>query len=220
MKGDLAALVFAALGIALSPLPFLLAVALLGASRSTQAATAFVTGEALAVGTITAAAVFLVPAEEGAGSALGMSLATIEIVIGAALALLLVVHARRSRARRTPEWWSRLGRVGLRTAFGGGLAMVVLNPKNLALTLGGAAAILELGESAGTRAVTALAFTASAVSLLVAVLAAATAFPERAGTVLDRVQAFLLAHERGLVTVLLGTLATFYLARGVLGVVG
>lgn len=220
MKGDLAALVFASLGIALSPLPFLLAVALLGASRSTQAATAFVTGEALAVGTITAAAVFLVPAEEGAGSALGMSLATIEIVIGAALALLLVVHARRSRARRTPEWWSRLGRVGLRTAFGGGLAMVVLNPKNLALTLGGAAAILELGESAGTRAVTAVAFTASAVSLLVAVLAAATAFPERAGTVLDRVQTFLLAHERRLVTVLLGTLATFYLARGVLGVVG
>ena len=217
MNADLAALVLAALGIALSPAPFLLAVALLGASKSARTATAFVTGEALALGAVTASAVFLARAEEGSEDDLGSSLAAVEIAVGAILALLLLVHARRSRERRSPEWWSRLGRVGVRGAFGGGLAMVVVNPKNFALALGGATAILELWSSTGAQAASVVAFTAVAVSLLLALIVLATIFPERAEMLFDRAQGFVLDHERGLVAVLLGTLAVFFLARGVAG---
>ena len=95
--------------------------------------------------------------------------------------------------------------------------MVVLNPKNLALTLAGAASIVQLGYSAGGQAVSVAAFTAVAVSLLVGVLVLASVFPERSGELLGRAQAAVFARERVLVAAVLAALGAFFLLRGLLG---
>jgi len=216
MSGDLGALAFAALGIALSPLPFVLAVALLGTGSSPRTAAAFVTGQALAVGTVSAAAVFLVPVDEETDDSLGTSLGLVELTVGVLIALLRVAHLRRSSSARSAGWWSRLARVGPRAAFGGGLAMVVVNPKNLALTLAGAAAIIQLSSSTRVQAAGVVTFATLAVAVLLLVVLSVMAFPQRSRTILDRVHGFVLDHERTLVTILLGAVATFFVARGAL----
>lgn len=221
MTGDLSAFTAAALGIALSPLPFLLEVALLGSSRPTRNAIAFISGEAFAVAVIAAFAVVLVSDGEGTAGRLERPLSGLELVVGALFAVLLVVHLRRRRRDDLPPRWSTvLDRVGPRGAFAGGLAMVVVNPKNLALTLAGAASIAQLGYSAGGRAASVAGFTAVAVSFLVGVLVLVAAFPERSGELLGRMQAAVYASERVLVGAVLGVLAVFFLLRGSLGTLG
>jgi hypothetical protein len=95
--------------------------------------------------------------------------------------------------------------------------MVAVNPKNLALTLAGAAAIAQLGYSAGGQAASVIGFTAIAVSLLVGLLLLASAFPHQAAVLLGRAQAAVFARERVLVAVILSALAVFFLLRGALG---
>ena len=214
--GDLGSLTLPALGLALSPLPLLLAVALVGPGGVTQRAVAFVGGEALAVAVVTAVAVFLLPVGDGHNGALGSSLAALELTIGGVLALLLVVHLRSARAGRASHWSELLDRLGPKGAFGSGLAMVVANPKNVALSLAGAAAILERTSSGGGELVGVTVFTLLGVSALVALLVLVGAFPARTGRLLRRLQAFLVEHERALVTVLLGVLATYFVSRGLL----
>jgi threonine/homoserine/homoserine lactone efflux protein len=220
MGGDLSAFTVAALGIALSPLPFLLQVALLGTSRPARNALAFISGEAFAVAAV--AAVAVVVASDGGSSSepLGRQLSVLEVVVGLLFAALLVVHLRRPSREQPPRWSTFLDRVGPRGAFAGGLAMVVLNPKNLALTLAGAASIAQLGYSAGGQAASVAGFTAVAVSVLVGLLLAALVFPERSSALLVRAHAVVLARERVLVAVVLGALAAFFLLRGLLGTLG
>jgi hypothetical protein len=216
MSGDLSALTAAALGIALSPLPFVLAVALLGTSRPVPNAFAFVSGEALAVASIAGAVVFLA-ADDGSTGSLERKLSVLEVIVGIALGVLLVVHLRRPpRPAGPPRWSTLLDRVGPRAAFAGGLAMVAINPKNLALTLAGSASIVQLGYSTGGQAASVLMFSAVAVSALLLLLALTAAFPARSASLLARSQSLVYSHERVLVGVLLGVLATFFLLRGLL----
>lgn len=215
MSGELSAFAAAGIGIALSPVPFLFAIALLGSSRPVGNAVAFITGEASAVAGVATLAVVLTA--EGGGS-LESALSVLEILVGIALAALLVVHLRRPRRDEgRPRWSTLLDQVGPRGAFAGGAAMVAVNPKNLALTLAGAASIVQLGYSAGGQAASVVAFTAVAVSALLALLALVAAFPRRSTALLGRAQASVFAHERALVGALLGALALFFLSRGLVG---
>ena len=218
MTGDLSAFTAAALGIAVSPMPVLFQIALLGTSRPARNAVAFISGEALAVAAIAALAVALVSDDEGAGGPLERPLSALEIVVGALFLALLMVHLRRPRRdEERPRWSTVLDRVGPRGAFAGGLAMVVLNPKNLALTLAGAASIAQLGYSAGGQAASVAGFTAVAVSFLAALLLAAVVFPERSAALLARAQRAVFERERAIVAVVLGVLGVFFLLRGLLG---
>jgi Sap, sulfolipid-1-addressing protein len=215
VSDDLGALA-AAIGIGLSPLPFVLAIALLGSSRPIGNALAFVSGEALAVGGIATLAVVLAAGETGGSFETLVS--TLEIVVGACLAALLVVHLRRRPLKDgAPAWSSFLDTVGPRTAFAGGVAMIAVNPKNLALTLAGAASIVQLGYSAGGQAASVLTFTVVAVSALLVLLGVAVALPTTSAAALRRAETFVFAHERVLVGALLGALAAFFLLRGVSG---
>jgi threonine/homoserine/homoserine lactone efflux protein len=216
MSGDLSALTAAALGIALSPVPFVLVVALLGSTRPVPNAVAFVSGEALAVACIVGAVVF-VTADDGTVAPLEGKLNVLEVVVGVALGVLLVVHLRRPpRADGPPRWSTLLDRVGPRGAFAGGLAMVAINPKNLALTLAGSASIVQLGYSTSGQAASVLTFSGVAVSALLLLLALTAAFPARSASLLARSQSVVYSHERALVGILLGALAAFFLLRGLL----
>jgi Sap, sulfolipid-1-addressing protein len=218
VSGDLGALAAAGLGIALSPLPLLFAFALLGTSRPLGNAVAFVAGEALAVGGIATAAVFFASDPTRPRDSVAGTLRALEIVIGLGLAALLVLHLSRPRRHEgLPRWSALLDGVGPGGAFAGGLAMVALNPKNLALTLAGAASIVQLGYSVNGRAAGVIVFTTGAVSLLSILIALSAALPHRSTELVGRAHSFVLVHERVLVACLLGALAAFFLLRGLLG---
>jgi len=71
--GELSAAIVASVGIALSPLPLVLAVALVGPDGLVTRATTFVSGEALAVGAVCAAAVFVLQSDEAMPACQGQS---------------------------------------------------------------------------------------------------------------------------------------------------
>ena len=205
----------AAIGIALSPLPLLFGIALLGADGMIARTVAFASGEAVAIAVV--AVVGILVLERGDDGDV-QGLPVLEVAIGVLLAVLLVVHVRRARSTAAPRWQAFLDRIGTGKAFVGGLAMVAVNPKNLALTIAGAAAILQLDYPLGGELAGVLTFTAVSISALLALVVLVAAFPQRAARVLDRVHFFASAHERVLGTVLLAILASFFLLRGLAGV--
>jgi threonine/homoserine/homoserine lactone efflux protein len=209
----------AALGIAVSPLPALAVAALLGSSGALRAASAFVAGEALAVGAV-AALVVLLAAGSLEGS-LDSTLALVQLAIAAILVLLLIAHRRASqRESASGRVLATLDSVSAPVAFLSGVAMVAVNPKNLALALAGGAAILQLDQTGAASIATLLVFTAVAVSLLVAELLAYALSPRRATDVLNRGRELTLRHERVVVTVVLLALAVLLFTRGLLDLLG
>ena len=182
-EADLGTASAAAFGIAVSPLPALAVAALLGSSGSLRAASAFVAGEALAVGAIVA--VVVVVAAGSLEDSLDSTLAVMQLGIAALLALLLVAHSRRARDKpASTRVLAALDGVGPRVAFVSGAAMVVVNPKNLALALAGGAAILELDQTGGLNVVTVVVFTAVTVSLLIAEVVAYALTPHASARLL------------------------------------
>jgi Sap, sulfolipid-1-addressing protein len=214
MGGHLSSVTLAAIGIALSPLPFLLALALVGPDGVLIRAAAFVGGEALAVGAVCAAAVFALRRQDMDGGVMPSAVGLLELAIGCFVALLLGAHLKRTGREGAPRWHAVIDSVDAGKAFAAGAAMIVVNPKNLALTLVGATAILEFGSSTRGQVTGVLTFTAASVSVLAALLVLARAFPRRARSVLDHLRSFTVEHERLLVAVLLGVLAAFFLVRG------
>jgi threonine/homoserine/homoserine lactone efflux protein len=205
----------AALGIAISPIPLLAVAALLGSAGTTRTALAFVAGEALAVGAI--AAIVVVVAARTLEGSLDSSLAFMQLGVAAALVLLLVLHLRMSEDETaSTRVLAAIDGVRPRVALLSGAAMVGVNPKNLALTLAGAAAILELDQSGGRQAMALVGFTVIAVSLLVLVVTAYALAPARAAALLARGRTFTLRHERIVVNGVLLALALLFFTRGLL----
>jgi len=205
----------AALGIAVSPIPALAVAALLGSTGNVRVATAFVAGEALAVGAITALVVVL-----AAGSlerSADFPLAVVQLGIGILLVLLLIAHARATRDEpASARVLAALDGVRAPVAFFSGAAMVAVNPKNLALALAGGAAILEMDQTGSVAAAAVFAFAAVSVSVLVAEIAGYALSPTRGARLLARGRDVTLRHERVVVNVVLLGLAALFVTRGLL----
>lgn len=210
----------AALGIALSPLPLLAVAALLGSPGTTRTATAFVAGETVTIAAIAATVVAVTTRQLDAGT-LDPTFAVLQLAVAAVLAALLVVHAlRRESPARAARLLDALDGVRPAVAFGAGVLLVALNPKNLALTLAGAAAIVDLDRSAGLELAAVAAFTGLAVSVLAVAVACYAVAPARAGKLLARGRGLLLRRERVVVAVVLGALAALFLVRGLVDLAG
>jgi hypothetical protein len=205
----------AALGIAISPISLLAVAALLGSAGTTRTALAFVAGGAIAVGAI--AAIVVVAAARTLEGSLDSSLAFMQLGVAAVLVLLLVLHLRmREGETASTRLLAAIDGVRPRVALLFGAAMVGVNPKNLALTLAGAAAILELDQSGGRQAMALVGFTAIAVSLLVLEVTAYAVAPARAAALLERGRTFTVRHERIVVNGVLLALALLFFTRGLL----
>jgi threonine/homoserine/homoserine lactone efflux protein len=203
----------AALGIAVSPLPALAVAALLGSSGTLRAASAFVAGEALAVGTI--AALIVAIAANSLKSSLESTLALMELGVAVLLALLLVAHLRMGQDKAaSARVLAALDGIRPQVAFACGVGMVALNPKNFALTLAGGTAILELDQTGGLNAAAVIAFTTVAVSLLIAEVVAYGLAPRHAAMMLARARELMLRHERTVATAILLVLILFFSTRG------
>jgi threonine/homoserine/homoserine lactone efflux protein len=145
-------------GVALSPIPIIGVVLMLGTSRARSNGPSFVFG--WIVGLVTVGTIVLL-ASSGADASDHGQPATwvnvLELVLGA---LLLLVALRQWRGRPRggetadmPKWMQTIDtfKPGRATAFGALLSAV--NPKNLLLAVGAAAAIAQTGASTISQAV-------------------------------------------------------------------
>lgn len=146
-----------AVGVALSPVPIIAVVLMLGTPRARANGPAFVVGWVVGlsvVGTI------VLLAASGGGASDGGEPATWVDVVELVLGLLLVLLAVRQWRGRPhegdealPKWMQAIDTFTPAKALGMGVLLSAVNPKNLILTLAAAAAIAQTGIDAGQQAV-------------------------------------------------------------------
>jgi threonine/homoserine/homoserine lactone efflux protein len=147
-----------AVGVALSPVPIIGVVLMLSGPRARSNGPAFLLGWMLGlavVGTIVLLVASGAEASEEGTPATWVGV--VKIVLGV---LLLFVAARQWRGRpregeeaELPGWMRAVDTFTAPRAFGLAAALAAINPKNLLLTVGAAAAIAQTGASTGNQAI-------------------------------------------------------------------
>jgi len=145
-------------GVALSPIPIIAVVLMLATPRGARNGPAFLVGWILGLGTV-GTIVLLV--SSGASASDDGSPATwasiLKLVLGLALLALAVKQwhgrPRGDREAALPRWMSTIDAFTPARSVAMGVALSAINPKNLILTAGAAAAIASTGAATGDQAV-------------------------------------------------------------------
>jgi threonine/homoserine/homoserine lactone efflux protein len=194
-------------GVAISPVPIIAVVLMLGTPRARANGPAFLLGWVVGlalVGTIVLLAASGASASDDGDPATWVGL--VKLALGLLL-LLVALKQWRGRPRgdteaELPKWMQAIDQFKPGKAAGMGALLSGINPKNLILTLGAAAAIAQTGIGAGEQAV------ALAVFILVGTLgpgipvAIYFALGERAKHVLDELKGWMGANNAAIMAVL------------------
>ncbi len=142
-------------GVAISPIPIIAVVLMLGTPRARTTGPAFLLG--WLVGLLVAGGVVLLVAGGAGADDDGGSptwVGVLKVVLGLAL-LALAVRQWRGRPRdgeaELPKWMQAIDGFRPPKALGMGVLLSALNPKNLLLTVGAAAAIAQTGAATGSQ---------------------------------------------------------------------
>jgi len=207
--GDaVSSMVPAAVGLALSPLPIVAVVALLGAERGRANAVAYLAGQL--GGTVVLGAILLgLAGSAGAAEETRPAdwVSVVKLLLGALLLFLAAKQLReRPSAERAPSasrWLRALDGATPVEAAGLGAALGTINPKNLVLVVAGMAAIAETGISSGQQAIAVILFACIGATGVAVPLVVSIAVPERSSVLLSRLQAWLGRHGGVIVAVVL-----------------
>ncbi|GAA4921811.1 Sap-like sulfolipid-1-addressing protein [Actinomycetospora succinea] len=211
------------IGVALSPVPIIAVVLMLATPRGRVNGPAFLAGWIVglaAAGTI----VLLVSA--GAGASDGPSqpatwVDVVKIVLGLGL-LVLALRQWRGRPRggeepALPGWMATIDTFGPGKAAGLGVLLSAVNPKNLLLTVGAAAAIAQTGVGAGGQAVALAVFVVLGTLGPGLPVAIDVALGARSAHVLDGLRRWMSAHNTAIMTVLLLVIGLKLVGDGIAG---
>lgn len=198
----------AAVGVAISPFPIIASVLLLGTPRGRVNGPAFLLGCAL--GTATVGTIVLVVAAGASASEDGAPatwVSGLQLVLGLLLGLIAVKQWRgRPRAGETapaPKWMSSLDSFGPPRALGAGVVLTALNPKNLILTVAGAAAIAQTGIPGGEQAVALAIFVLIGCIGVATPVAIAFVMGDRSRDVLDGIKDWMARNNAVIMVVIL-----------------
>ncbi|MEV4614175.1 GAP family protein [Kitasatospora sp. NPDC049258] len=209
-----------AVGIAISPVPLVAVILMLATPRGRTNGTAFTAGWVVALGALTTAVVLV-----GSGLDVGGPEPVwswwVKLAIGV---LFLVIGARQWRTRpreghvtAPPRWMRAVDRFTPAKSAGLAVALVVANPKNLVLAIGGGVSIATSSASTGGKAV--------ATVLMVLVGSLCTLLPlgvdlvggARSAKLLGEWKAWMSTHNSAIMTVLLVVLGAKYLGDAISG---
>jgi threonine/homoserine/homoserine lactone efflux protein len=207
-------------GVALSPVPIIAVVLMLGTPRARSNGPAFVLG--WVIGLALAGTVILL-VSSGADASEDGDPATwvgvLELVLGVLLVLVAArtwqVRPRGDREAELPKWMEAIDGFTAPRSIGFGALLSGVNPKNLLLTVGAAAAIAQTGIPAGEQAV------ALAVFIVVATLgpgipvAIYFLMGDRAERLLEGLKAWMAAHNAAIMAVLCLIIATKLIGDGI-----
>jgi threonine/homoserine/homoserine lactone efflux protein len=207
-------------GVALSPVPIIAVVLMLGSPRARANGPAFVLGWVL--GLAVAGTVILLVSSGASASDEGDPAGWVGVLKIALGVLLLVVAARTWQVRprgdreaELPKWMQTIDEFTAGRSIGFGALLSGVNPKNLLLTVGAAAAIAQTGIPAGEQAV------ALAVFIVVATLGPGIpvgiyfAMGDRAERLLESLKVWMGAHNAAIMTVLCLLIATKLIGDGI-----
>jgi threonine/homoserine/homoserine lactone efflux protein len=197
-----------AIGVAISPIPIIAIVLILGTPRARANGIAFASG--WVAGLIVAGAIMLAIASGNATTGSGEPetwVSLLKLVLGA---LFLLFAFRQWRGRPAPgheaampKWMQAIDGFTTAKSLGAGFLLSALNPKNLALTIAAAAAIAQADISTGEEAGTLAIFIALGSLTILAPLVIYLALGDRAARILDGLKVWMAAHNAAIMSVLL-----------------
>ena len=211
-----------ALGVAISPIPIIAAILMLLTPKAGSTATSFAAGWVLGIAGGYAVLVVIASAaglDSGSGGNSGT--ATIKIVLGV---LLLILAAKQWRGRprpgeepELPAWLAAIDKVTPAKAFGLGVALSVVNPKNLLMIVGAAVAVAHLGVSGAALAVAGVVFTVIAASTVALPVIAYFAAHDRVTGWLTDLKAWLTSNNAAVMATLLLVIGVVMIGKGIGG---
>jgi threonine/homoserine/homoserine lactone efflux protein len=197
----------AAIGVAISPIPIIAVVLMLVSPRGRVNGPAYLLGQI--VGVAGAGAIVLLLAG-GLGDDSGDSSGSrtwLPLVLGIVVLGLAGKHWRgrphEGEEPVTPKWMGAIDDFSPVKAFGAGIVLSALNPKNLILTIAGMAAIVAASVPADEEALALVVFTIIG-SLGVAIpVVMYFALGDRAGPLLARLKEWMARHNAAIMAVIL-----------------
>ena len=197
-----------AIGVAISPVPIIAIVLMLGTPRARSNGLAFalgwIAGLTIAGGALLALASGNSQEDDG-GPETWVSI--VKLVLGA-LFILLAARTWRGRPRAgqeavLPKWMQAIDTFTTGKSFGLGVLLSGVNPKNLALTIAAATTIAQTGISGGQAAGALGIFIFIGSLSILTPVAIYFAMGTRAAVILDELKAWMGAHNAAIMTVLL-----------------
>ncbi len=181
-----------AVGIAISPIPIIGVVLMLGTPRARTNGPAFVAGWVAGLTLVGTAVLVLSSGADASTSGSAGWVNVLKLLLGIAL---LVLSAKQWRLRPSegeepemPSWMRSVDHFTPGRSASLGVALSAINPKNLILTVGGATAIAQTGAAAGSQAVAMVVFILIATIGAAAPVAIYFAMGERSKPILDRLK--------------------------------
>jgi hypothetical protein len=210
------------IGSALVPMQIIITILLIGAPHGRSIAVAWVAGmtavrlaQGLVFGLIVGSSAPGAEGSEQPGTIASVVLLVVAITFFVA-AFKQLVDAPDEDAP-PPRWMAMIDAVGPGRAFLFGAGIVVLGVKFWVFTLGAIAAIDDAGLGAVGSTAAFVVFVVLAESVHLVLIGTAFVAPERAASVLDRIKAWLTAHNRELVIVLGAVFGTWFLVKALTG---
>jgi threonine/homoserine/homoserine lactone efflux protein len=217
-QGISAVLTFA-IGVAISPVPIIAVILMLMSQRAKVNGPAFLLGWVLALAVVST--VVYVLSHDGnvaTSSTATDSVSWGKIVLGVGLLAL----ARRSWRKRpapgeepaVPKWMASVDALSLAKAFGLGVLLAGVNPKNLILTAASAAGLAQLGPTTSDAVVATAVFVIVASLTIAGPVVYAAVGGARARATLDSAKARLAEHNAAILAVLFVIFGVDLIAKG------
>jgi threonine/homoserine/homoserine lactone efflux protein len=207
MAEGISAVLGFAVGVAISPVPIIAVILMLFSQRARVNGPMFMVGWALAIAVISGAAYTLADAGDAATNDTTMTTIAWGKAVFGVLFLLLAAHNWRTRPApgaepESPKWMASIDDLSAGKAFGLGLLLAGVNPKNLMLSLAAGAALAGLGLST-TDGVWSLVVFVLVASLTIALPVAYYLIGgEKAKQRLDELKQWLILHNNAVMCVL------------------
>ncbi|MHB1138288.1 MAG: GAP family protein [Microthrixaceae bacterium] len=213
----------AAVGVAISPIPIIAVIVMLGTPRARVNGPAF--GLGWIVGLAAVATIVLVvshgagTSDPDSGASTGGS--TFQLVLGVVLLLLAAKQWRgRPKDGETPEmpkWMDGVDHFAPPMAAGMGVVLSAVNPKNLILAMSAGAAIGQAGLSSGEDVIAVAVFVAIGSVTVVGAVLFYLIGGSRSTQALASMKAFMSTHNAVIMTVLFLVLGAKILGQGIAG---
>jgi threonine/homoserine/homoserine lactone efflux protein len=210
-----------ALGIALSPVPIIAVILMLGTPKARSEGPMFAIGWVLGLAGVSVVVLLVAHGASNTESGTSNSVDTIKLVFGL-LFLVLAAGQWRKRPRRgeeavMPKWMATIDSFTEGKSFGLGLLLSAANPKNLALSVAAAGSIAQAGLSGAQDSVAVVVFVVIGSLTVVGPVLFFMVAGDNAAKPLAEIKEFMSDHNAVIMMVILLILGAKLLGAGIAG---